>query len=310
MSHSQLNGLGWLCRSMLPNTLALMLISLSALAADKAPHELIFGARTDAAPLAHKVDGEWRGYTVDLCRLIYARYAEDYTERNTTTPDVRDAHEQDLPEFKAVRAVERMESFTRGTIDILCGATTVTIKRLATVDFTLLTFASGAGIMKHKDTDSSVLSNPGKHSDKSPRITYVGCTRDMRFADCTTTQHWITKRFGGSIKPVPKPSHHEAFKALQEGQADFYIGDRVILAERLRRTKNTDEYQLAPGFLTFEPYAIAIRKGNDRLLSVANATLAELYRNPKALDDFYGRYFDTKKSRLLEAMYKLQAIPE
>ena len=279
----------------------------------KAPSQIKFGARVDAAPLSYKEGENWMGYSIDLCKLIFKRYQEDYTNSPESQNSVSYQPQGNLPEFNPVQAAERMDFLKNGRIDILCGATTVTIARMRYVDFTLLTFVSGVSLMKKKETDSSLLFNAKGNNKEGAKITYVGCTEDMEFIDCTTTDSWLTNRFGSAIKPVPKKTHAAAFSALEKGEAQFYAGDRVILENKLRNMPNSSDFDLAPTFFTFEPYAIAIAKGNDLLLRSANSTLAKLYRNkgkPGGIDDIYFNHFTNEQSEMLKKMYQLQAIPE
>lgn len=298
-------------------TVALSIFSSMSIAENhlpKAPAELVFGARVDAAPLSSREGKIWRGYSIDLCNFIFSKYQEDYANH----PDVQAASQEQSPQkqpnFIAISAPERMEALKTGRVDILCGATTVTVGRMKHANFSLLTFISGASIMKKKATDSSILVNTGKNNSEGAKITYVGCTEGMEFLDCTTTGNYITNRLGSAVKPVPKQGHDQAFEALEKDEAQFYFGDRVILENRLRTlTKTTNEFEIAPSFLTFEPYAIAIAKGNELLLQSANSTLARLYRNASkngGINEIYFNHFNNEQSDMLKSMYRLQALPQ
>ena len=279
----------------------------------KPPSELIFGARVDAAPLSSRGENGWEGYSIDLCLKIFDRYKTLYKAANLPNYQPRAK-----VEFDPVNAAERMDKFideNDENIDILCGATTVTIKRMQHVNFSLMTFVSGTGIMKKTKTDSSVLVNPGAKQNQKASVTYVGCTDDMQLIDCTTTEEWVNNHFASTINALPKPDHDAAFKSLSQDEAMFYVGDRVILEQRLKQQNDSGEYQLAPIYLSYEPYALPITKSNPLLLQAANETLAELYRNRKdnsdnSIDQIYGRYFKERPSALLDSMYKLLAIPK
>ena len=298
---------------MLLTAFFLWLMSFSLFAHEpvaKHPSDLVFGAREDAAPMSFSDEsGTWKGYSVDICRRIYANYQERYQYKNSADTRIPDKNIG----FTHIPALERMEAFIDGRIDVLCGATTVTVKRMEYVDFSMLIFASGTGIMKKVETDSSVLANPGSQMEGEFTVTYVGCSNDMRYADCTTTDDWVNEHFASAVKPVPKVSHNDAFKALEADEAKFYVGDRVILERRLK-SLGTDgkQYQIAPAFLSYEPYAIAVTKDNDLLLQSANAVLAHLYRNAGkegGIDQLYSIYFSGRQSEQLEAMYRILAIP-
>ncbi len=279
----------------------------------KAPSQLKFGARIDAAPMSYKEGENWKGYSIDLCRLIFKKYQDDYANHPEIQISDTDQIQRTQLEFIPVNAPERMDFLQKSRIDILCGATTVTVARMRYVDFTLLTFVSGVSLMKKKKTDSSSIFSANDNKGEAVKITYVGCTEGMEYIDCTTTDDWIANRFGSAIKPIPKQSHTEAFETLNNGGAHFYAGDRVILENKLRNLSNGNEFEIAPTFLTYEPYAIAIARGNYLLLHSANSTLAKLYRNAKndgGINEIYFNHFINQQSEMLKKMYQLQAFPE
>jgi len=299
---------------------ALALIAISVFAAfptlssdtAKPPSGLKLGARVDAAPLSSRQSGRWTGYTIDLCRRIFDRYQREYA-RLYEAADSGASVAIRQPDFIETSPVERIDALEKGRIDMMCGATTVTISRMRRVDFTLLTFVSGAGIMKKAGTDVSLLGSAGRKKRRNPIVVYVGCTDQMEYEDCTTTENWISSRFGSAIVPLPKENHIKAFEALREDEADFYVADRVILANRLDSLEAPDNFVLAPAFLTFEPYAIALAKGNDLLLNTANSVIAELYRNAAnkgGINEIYDNYFKLEKGEMLKMMYRLQALPD
>jgi ABC-type amino acid transport substrate-binding protein len=249
--------------------------------------EIVFGAREDTAPFAYKEGDDFKGYSVDLCYKIFEQY-----KHNKGDTDLK-------LKIIAVDASNRFEELKNKRIQILCGATTVTIERMKDHHFTLLTFLSGASVMKRRDARVEALTQPIDHE-----AVKVGVVVH------TTTKELVERLLGVSVKMVPKDNHFAAFRALQRGEVDFYFGDRMILRERLRKAQDRDRFILAPGFLSYEPYAIAVQKDNHELLQAANAALANLYRSGE-IKKIYHRWFGTgKMSSLLEAMYEIQKFPQ
>ena len=54
-------------------------------------------------------------------------------------------------EYVPVGAEDRFEAIMDGRIDLLCGATSVTIRRRAMIDFSIPTFIDGASVMFSAD---------------------------------------------------------------------------------------------------------------------------------------------------------------
>lgn len=277
-------------------TTASLLVVFSSLKSSSNPKNqetVFFGARNDVRPFSFRDNGKWNGYTIELCNKIFNQYKEDQS--------VKDGPELVL-DFKHVTAATRFSSLEKegGKIQAVCGATTVTIERMKKYNFTLLTFISGASVIKRKDTDERQLLRPlDKNTDM--KVCFVGDT---------TTEKYLDEMFGDSIKLIPKDDHKQAFSALENKEASFYFGDRIILRQLLSEYNNSKTFVLAPGFLSYEPYAIAVRKQNDDLLYSANKALAKLYRSGD-IYKIYDRWFgEAQKSSLLRALFELQKIPE
>ena len=98
--------------------------------------EVVIGYRTNRPPFSANDDnGQPSGYTVDLCRRIAAAVKE---ELGLSALETR---------FEPVELDSRFSAVSSGDIDILCGATTITLSRLAEVDFSLMTFLTGGSLL-------------------------------------------------------------------------------------------------------------------------------------------------------------------
>ena len=93
------------------------------------------GYRASEPPMSYLgKNGKPAGYSIDLCESIVTEV------ENKIGSDVR-------VKFVPVTAEERFKALTDNKIDILCGATTKTLSRGELVDFTQLTFVTGASLM-------------------------------------------------------------------------------------------------------------------------------------------------------------------
>ena len=79
-------------------------------------------------------DGKPSGYSIDICKLIVDEV------KNKISGEV-------VIEYVPVTAEERFKALSDNRIDILCGSTTKTLSRGELVDFTQLTFGTGAAFM-------------------------------------------------------------------------------------------------------------------------------------------------------------------
>jgi len=263
---------------------------------------IYFGAVEETAPFSYKKEGHWIGYTIDLCRRIYRAFVADHVERGGPSAGRDDLEAELEPKFLAIEPAERFKALRMGKIDALCEATTITVGRMKDVNFSLMTFVSGAGLMSKRDTSIGDL----QRSRRGSNPVNVGYVKE------TTTASFVKHLLGSIVKPVRFDNHDQAFQALKNGTIKFYFADRSLLRDRMQNLAKDEaaDFKLAPGFLSFEPYAIPVRKENDRLLWIANKTLAELYRSGE-INRIYEIYFpDSQKSELLRSLFQLNAIPE
>lgn len=264
---------------------------------NKHPEELRFGVRSDTPPFSFREKSDsglgesqgWRGYSVDLCKRIYREYAVEYSRVNGGSKEFSE------PQFVEVTAKERFNKLADGQIDVLCGASTVTLERMNKVDFTVLTYLSGAAVMRRSGTKATLA--PGKTpQDKTPvRVVYVSGT--------TTEDVVVNSVFNNPVHRMAD-THFEAFRLLEAGEVDFYFADRAILEGLLSIKGITSGFDISHRFVSYEPYALAVTKRNDELLFVANHVLTGLYKGGEILAIFKNN-FDDPPSQAIESMFQI-----
>lgn len=239
--------------------------------------------RTDAAPFSY-LDGNGTpaGYTVDICNLV----ARDLNLR---------------PEMVAVTSESRFDFLQEGRCDVLCGATTVTMVRRQSVEFSLITFLT-----------SSALLYPRSLQDKqgSARIVTVGYLRGTTIED----HHSAGTLTGGdreNFKFVAYGSHGEAKAALRNGALDGYVADREILEHILLSIDGLAEtHRISGSSITYEPYAIAVRMGDDERRIAIDRVLADLFRSHE-INDILAEHVPTRRDdEFLSRLFTIQALPQ
>ena len=116
----------------------------------------------DAPPMSFiNEDGKTVGYSIALCRHIAKE-----VKKTLALPSL------DIEYVPLIAPEERLRAVETHTVDIECGATTVTLPRRQRVDFSLMTFITGGGVASKIDAAlPSVTSLDGKKSQslKAPR---------------------------------------------------------------------------------------------------------------------------------------------
>lgn len=252
--------------------------------------EFRIGHRLGARPFSfQREDGTVTGYTMDLC--------------NEVTKGVKAAINR--PNLKVtlvpVHADDRFDRLSSGDIDILCGATTNTLERQARMDFSSLTFVTGATLLTRRDTGINTLTD-----------THLRSVGILPGTTTETALKQVAARTGTAPKLVPVGDHAEALEMLVSGRIDAYASDRTILIGLARDSADAGMLSMARGLFSHEPYALALRPNDHAFRNVVNRALSDVYGSPK-ITEIYGRWFGAmgaRPSELLRSLYVLQTFPD
>jgi len=272
---------------------------------------LLLGIRVDAPPFSSLADingdpAQASGYTVDLCKRIAKRAV--------------DAKLFSGIEFKKVTAADRFDALKRGEIDMLCGASTVTLERLRVADFSLFTFLSGASVMYRRNSASE---NDEKNTN--PMVGVLGKTTTENEANQILQDlQKKNSQFGFPAQQKLKlrsfEYHYDGLKALQEEEIMAYVADReILLALRQKALHENEAHKtdivVAEDYYTTEHYAIGLRIGSSELRYIANSVLSELftwdhagYRNDNIFTVLRDNFPKKRFSKTLETLFRLQRI--
>lgn len=228
------------------------------------------------------------GYSIDLCLRIAAG-----VRSLLLMPDME-------VEFVAVEATNRFTALVENGIDILCGSTTKTISRSELVDFTSLTFVTGASLMTMQGSDINGIADL--------QLKRVGVVRGT-----TSASALEDAMIEAVIEPklVSIGSTTAGLEALRTGEIDAFAADQVVLIGLMLGSEDSASFRLVPELFSFEPFALAVRRGDTDFRLVADAVLAQLYRGG-AIDGIYRKWFSRisqEKPEVLEALYLLGATP-
>lgn len=249
--------------------------------------EIRIGYRQTMPPMSFLgKDGLPVGYSIDLC-------AEVVREVEKTLGVAVKSH------YVPVTAEDRFTALEDNKIDLLCGATTKTISRGEIVDFTQLTFVTGASFMALKET--KIRNNfEGKK---------IGVSKGTTTA--TALEKLLTD---AEVKAdiVFVKSKEDALKDLDKGDIDAFAADQVVLIGMALISGHPKSYSILPDLFSYEPLALALRRNDADFRLVADRVISDLYRSKKILkiyDDWFGQ-FAKQRSSAFDALVQLNAIPE
>ena len=247
------------------------------------------GYRNGAAPFSFKErDGTVRGYSVELCTRVAAGIQK---QLGLTALKL---------EWTPVAAGDRLESVTKGKVDIECGTTTITLSRYARVDFSLPIFVDGGSVLTNTDARLSRLVDL-----KGKRVAVIAGT---------TTETALKRELAAinaKAELVQVSDGAAGLALLNAGKVDGYAGDRIVLVSLRAGNADPARLTLLDGDFSFEPYALVVRRDDPDFRLAVNRALVEIYRSGD-IDDVFYRWLGAlgRPGPLLHSMFYLNTLPE
>jgi len=254
----------------------------------KATSTLNLGHLTSAPPFSFPgPDKRPVGYSIDLCTHVAGAIQKQLGINLQLN-------------WVPVTTENRIQMVAQGKVDLECGTTTASLSRQERVDFSLMTFVDGGGLLTKADTTLRGLPDlAGKRIAVIP-----GTTTEKALAEFLK-QEFIT------VETVQVKDHVGGRTAVESGAVDAFASDRGILIGLAVTAKDPKIFGLANVIFSYEPYGLMMRRNDAAFRLAVNRALAELYRSG-AIAPIYERWFGGfgKPSQAIQAMYLLNGLPE
>ncbi len=252
--------------------------------------QLNLGFRESEPPMSFRdQSGKPIGYSIDLCEHIAAGVKRKLGRSDVTV------------NYVPVTAENRFSAIETASIDILCGATTKTLGRSERVGFTQLTFATGASLLSMEDKKVADI-----RGLKGKRVAVVSSTTTIVALKSALNEMLV------DATVVPVSSAAEGMALLEKGEVDAYSSDQVVLIGQVIARNNEKKYFLSEELFSFEPFALAVTRGDADFQLVADRALSQLNRSGQ-IAAIYRKWFSrfgAKPPLVLKALYKLNATHE
>jgi len=245
------------------------------------------GYRESQPPMSFlRKDGIPDGYSIDLCQHIVAGI------------ESKIGKEIEI-EYVPVTAEDRFKALSEYRIDILCGSTTKTLSRGELVDFTALTFVTGASFMTLKGTQ--IMNNFNGKKIGVVKGTTTGVSVEELFNET-----------GVDAEIVLLNSTADGLSALEKEKIDAFAADQVVLIGLALNAADPENYSILPNLFSYEPFALAVRRNDADFRLVADRVISHLYRTKEILpiyNKWFGK-FSSKMPSAFEAIIKINSTPE
>ena len=244
--------------------------------------------RDDAPPFSYKgKGGQPAGYVIDLCGAVVKKLAE---QLKLPTLDIV---------YVPVTAVDRFDAIAKGKADILCEPTTQTLARRDLVDFSIPTFVDGAGLMIRGDGPHSLAALAGKKIG-----VLAGTTTETELRNSL-------KDAGINAEVIPANTHEDGLAMLDDGKVSAYFADRAILVFLAQQSAAPGKLLLADNYLTIEPYALALPRGDENFRLAVDRALSHIYRSGEIARIFSKTFGGkAKPSQIVQTLYLISALPD
>jgi glutamate/aspartate transport system substrate-binding protein len=226
---------------------------------------ILIGYRTTSLPFSFlNKAGQPIGFSVDICHSI----AEDVARTLH-----RDLIEADAPAWQTgvrivyvpVAADERLPKVISGAIDLECGSTTANAERGKTVAFSPVFFLSGTKLLV---------------ANRSGISSYRGLAGHTVAVGAGTTNADVMRRLAPRVSPafnvVEAPNLDAAYAMLVAGKADAFASDDILLAGYVTTRPEGHDFSVVGDYLSFEPYAITLRKDDPDFSDLVKASFARM----------------------------------
>lgn len=244
--------------------------------------------RADAAPFSFLDEQKQpTGYSVDLCKEIVRSIEAENGAKLATR-------------WVPVTIQNRFDAVASGEADMECSSSTVTLSRMKQVDFSSLIFVESTGIIVRSASGARSLDDL-----KGKSIAVVADTTNARAVDDQLA------RRGLSARVLKFRTREAAFEALEAGQADAFASDKLLLVGAAAKAQQPRALAMLPDDLSFEPYGIALPRGDATFRLAVNSALARLYPSDE-MGQIFRRWFGSlgRPSGVLSAVYIFGSIPE
>jgi glutamate/aspartate transport system substrate-binding protein len=247
------------------------------------------GYRETSPPMSFlDKDNKPAGYSIDLCKSI----VNEVEKEIGTGIKV---------EYVPVSAEGRFKALADNKIDILCGPTTKTLARSELVDFTQLTFVTGASLITLKD--DKARGSTGFAGKK------IGVGKNTTTA---TALKKLIRETSTHAEVALFRSSKEGMEALLNKKIDAFSADQVVLIGLALKEHDPMNFVIDSNVFSFEPFALAVRRNDADFRLLADRVISDLCRSKKMFeiyDKWIGKYIG-QRLPIFEAMVHLNATPE
>jgi glutamate/aspartate transport system substrate-binding protein len=255
-------GLGLSCQVVLAQALTPVLQRVAA------GGHLVIAHRESSIPFSY-LNGDKKpvGYAVDLCLKI-----AEAVRKKAAAPAM-------VVDFLQVTPANRIDMVVQGKADLECGSTTNNAERRQKVAFTIPHFITGARLLVRANSAIQQLENM-----QGKRLVSTKGTTPLKAAIQANRERML------NLEILEAPDHAKAVEMVEKNEADAFVMDDVLLYGLAANRANPAALKVVGKFLTTEPLAIMLPKGDAEFKTLVDDEMRRLIYSGEALA-IYNKWF-------------------
>ncbi len=211
--------------------------------------------------------GQTVGYSIDICNRVI-----DAIRKTLKRPELTVA-------YRPLQGAQRIPLLKSGSIDMECGGNTNTVARQKDVDFSHTFFTTGARLLTRKSLKVE------KNADLWKKRVAV--------SKGTTAEALLTKlQAEQNLTVLTVATDAEGLALVESGAADAFAQDDILLYGLMGQSRHKADLMVTGRFLSVEPYAFMLPKGDPAFTTLVDKTLLSLMASGE-LRTLYSKWFET-----------------
>ncbi|MGJ5177250.1 amino acid ABC transporter substrate-binding protein [Bradyrhizobium oligotrophicum] len=227
------------------------------------------GYRETSLPFSYIDDNQKPlGFALDICSKV--------------VDEIKATLKLDKLEVKLmpVSSATRIPLMTNGTIDLECASTTNNIERQRLVSFSHTYFLTASRFVAKAASGLKTIDDLKGRTVASTS----GTTNIKQLYEANTARQL-------GLNVVAAKDNAEGFLMVENGRADAYVMDDILLAGLVASAKTPSDFAISPDqFSLPEPYGIMLRKDDPAFKAVVDRATTKLYTSPE-IATLYAKWF-------------------
>ena len=224
---------------------------------------VVIGYRESSIPFSYVDNGKPVGYAIDLCRRVVGALGQKM-------------HRDLQIVYRPVTSANRIEMVRSGQVDLECGSTTNNAERRKQVAFTIPHFIVGTRFMVRSDSGIE-----GREQLRHATVvTTKGTTAEKIFPDLNL-----------SATLVSAPDHAASFAMLQNGQADAFMLDDILLAGLRAAAPDPSKFRILDDVYRLEALAIMFAPDDAEFKAVVDGEMKRIIQSGD-INAIYRQWFE------------------